>query len=102
MLADTPDTTGASAVTAHLLAEVQAAMPTDTPGEVGREQVLRLVSQAVNSGSWGLLGVALVLGSVYGVLRHIVPGVPWLASDMGGVLLALRHAAPARDAGGAH
>lgn len=102
-LAEQPaqDSTGATSVTAHLVAQAQATAPTvedspavepgtsSTPGEVTPHEVLQLLATAVNSRNWALLACALVLGAVYLVRRFIAPRVQWLASDVAGVGLSL-------------
>lgn len=60
-----------------------------TPGEVTEAQVLKLVSQALASRNWGLLACAGVLGAVYVVRRFLKAQVPWLGSDVAGVVLSV-------------
>ena len=47
------------------------------------------MSQALTSRNWGLLACAAVLCAVYVVRRFLKARVPWLSSDVAGVLLSV-------------
>ncbi|EPX56173.1 hypothetical protein D187_007515 [Cystobacter fuscus DSM 2262] len=100
------DSTHAGELTAHMFGQavsqaranppapvaapaVQAPPESPPPTEVGLGEVVKLVVQALTSRNWGLLACALVLGAVYVVRRFLSPRVPWLSSDVAGVLLSM-------------
>ncbi|ATB41127.1 hypothetical protein CYFUS_006589 [Cystobacter fuscus] len=68
---------------------VQAPPESPSPTEVGLGEVVKLVVQALTSRNWGLLACALVLGAVYVVRRFLSSRVPWLSTDVAGVLLSM-------------
>ncbi|MET0405641.1 MAG: hypothetical protein ABW123_24695 [Cystobacter sp.] len=68
---------------------VQAPPESPSSQEVGLGEVVKLVVQAVSSRNWGLLACALVLGAVYAVRRFLSARVPWLSSDVAGVVLSM-------------
>lgn len=68
---------------------VQAPPESPSSHEVGLGEVVKLVVQAVSSRNWGLLACALVLGAVYVVRRFLSARVPWLSSDVAGVVLSM-------------
>jgi hypothetical protein len=68
---------------------VQASPESPSSTEVALGEVVKLVVQALTSRNWGLLACALVLGAVYVVRRFLASRVPWLSSDVAGVVLSM-------------
>ena len=53
------------------------------------ESFFSLVVSAAQSHSWMYLVAAVLMAATWGARKYLAPKVPWLASDAGGVALAL-------------
>jgi hypothetical protein len=64
-------------------------MPVLDPDALGLEALARLALTAVNDGNWPLVLALALVAAVWLVRKTVAPKVPFLASDVGGGLLAL-------------